>query len=95
MPQTAAKGETLTEVPFPPGAPKPHEIAQWAIWLQSATVTADLNDVAAGRIPEGKFQPLWTPSALELPPRLRPPSAAPEAAEDIKGERKGCTQQQT
>ena len=44
MPQTADKTEALVEVPFPPGAPKPHEIAQWAIWLQSTTVKADLND---------------------------------------------------
>jgi hypothetical protein len=62
--------DTDQQVPFPPGAPKPHEGRRWATWVKRQLVDNDLVDIANARVPIGKFQPLWQASALAPPPPL-------------------------
>ena len=51
MPQSFSKEDAshLKPVPFPSGAPKPHELEKWYKWLHSATVNEKLNEVARRR----------------------------------------------
>mgnify|MGYP006155267663 CR=1 FL=1 len=55
---------SIKAVPFPGGACRPDQMEKWIRWKHSEQVARGLNDIAHGRIPEGKFKPLWDKEAI-------------------------------
>ena len=55
---------------FPAGLPKPHAARDWGLSIESALASRGLTDIALKQIPAGRFDPLWSPEALEEPPPL-------------------------
>ena len=62
---------TLNLIPFPAGAPKPHESRRWGRDLDAKLVrTHGLSSVARNKLPPGMFRKLWSKEALAPPPKL-------------------------
>ena len=64
MPVKETTVSSIKPVPFPGGACRPDQMEKWIKWKHSEQVARGLNDIAHGRIPEGKFKPLWDKEAI-------------------------------
>lgn len=74
-PKPTGDKKALTKAdPFPRGVPKPHAVRDWAKSLQTAVAASGLTDLSLGRIPVGRFSPLWPADSLTLLPE--PPRGA-------------------
>ena len=61
--ETGVTSERPVLLSFPGGVVKPHEAERWQRSLQSVQVAERLTDVAAGKLPPGKFGTMWSKCA--------------------------------
>ena len=54
---------------FPAGIPRPHAYAEWLRQLETSATKLDLIDISLERVPEGKFDLVYSDASLEMPPR--------------------------
>ena len=71
MSKTEEKRDKMEElIAFPSGIPRPHLIRDWDRGLESTIAEEHLTDVAAERLPAGKFDSIWPPESLLPAPKL-------------------------